>query len=460
MAVCEDRLEGEVPSSGCAAVVGAGIAGLSAAIALRRAGWHVEVFEKSQFKNETGAAITVTPNAAVVLDRWGLDREQAQAVPNLEQRIALAGNPAIVIKRDVYSDTTEEFGHGYWSFHRVDLHRSLGDLASHPARGHDMGPAVEIRLGREVTALEPEKGVFQFAGGYEVKKDLIILADGAHMRLLNYMPPQSRLISDFTGKPSNVQRTGRSIYRWLISTDNVKAAPDVWALFENELPGFAAWLDAKKNIYWITYCCRGGNVLNNAVVHDTQAGQNEDDPWNSPASRADVLALVEDFHPTLKRMVTMASEDGIKVHHLYKRPALSSFIHGRAAVVGDAAHVMMPTHAAGAGIAIESAASLEVLFRGVDGRDTSVVKQRLELFDKLRIPRCNLAMLASNAGPRWLRVPGLEAEIRKFYSGSLPPPGAQPYSKPFREVLFHHDEYHAAEQALAEVTSRENPDAE
>ena len=233
--------------------------------------------------------------------------------------------------------------------------------------------------------------------------------------------------------------------------DAVNAVPDLRVEYEDELLGYVAWLDPVKNVFWVTYRCRGGNTLNNAVVHDTQASQAEDDLWHSAASKAQVLAMAESFPSSVREIVTMANEDGIKVHHLYKRPALTSFVRGRTAVVGDAAHVMMPTHAAGAGIAIESAAALEVLFRGVHGRDASTVRQRLELFDKLRIPRCNLTMLASNAGPGWLKTPGVEEEIRKFYSGPLPPAGARPYSKPFREVLFHHDEYRAAELALAQA---------
>jgi len=58
-----------------AIVVGAGIAGLSAAIGLRRAGWDVTVLERSRFKNEIGAAISVPPNATMVLDQWGFDVE-------------------------------------------------------------------------------------------------------------------------------------------------------------------------------------------------------------------------------------------------------------------------------------------------------------------------------------------------------------------------------------------------
>jgi salicylate hydroxylase len=61
-------------------IIGAGIAGLGAAIGLRRAGHDVEVFEQSQFKNEVGAAITITPNGTRVLDYWGFDHGKAGGV--------------------------------------------------------------------------------------------------------------------------------------------------------------------------------------------------------------------------------------------------------------------------------------------------------------------------------------------------------------------------------------------
>ncbi|KAK3337668.1 hypothetical protein B0T19DRAFT_413267 [Cercophora scortea] len=298
-----------------------------------------------------------------------------------------------------------------------------------------------LRLGCEAIGVDCEMGTLMLADGRAVRNDLVVIADGAH----------SRLIEDFTGYPSAVSPTGRSIYRWLVSMDDVTADPDLRAYYENQLPGFTSWRDPLNDIFWVNYTCRGGTVLNNAVVHETQAGEGEDDLWHSSVSKEQVLAMLADFHPTTKKIVNMATEDGIKVHHLFKRPPLSSFVRGRALVVGDAAHVMMPTHAAGGAIAIESAASLEVLFAGVHGKDAATVAQRMQLFDQLRVPRCNLTMLASNAGPLWLNVPGVEEEIRRFYHGPLPPAGCLPWSKEFRELLFHHDEYGAAEQALAQA---------
>lgn len=67
-------------------IIGAGIAGLSAAIGLRRASHDVEIFEQSEFKNEVGAAITITPNGTLVLKHWGFDFERARAVESKQVR--------------------------------------------------------------------------------------------------------------------------------------------------------------------------------------------------------------------------------------------------------------------------------------------------------------------------------------------------------------------------------------
>lgn len=217
--------------------------------------------------------------------------------------------------------------------------------------------------------------------------------------------------------------------------------------------GFIAFTDPKSHVFWVSYPCRGGTVLNNALLHDTQPDEetNSSSEWHSGVTKESVLAQLENFDESRRRIVSMASEDGIKVHHLFKRPALSSFVNGRTVVVGDAAHVMLPTHAAGGSSAIESAAALEVLFRGVDGKNDKLMEERLRLFDTLRVPRCNLAMIVSNTGGPWTGDPEVEREVRRFYHGPLPSVGTLPWMREFREVLFHHDAYRAAEEALNEV---------
>ncbi|KAK0702961.1 hypothetical protein B0T26DRAFT_659249 [Lasiosphaeria miniovina] len=433
-------------TSPCAGIVGAGIAGLSAAIALRRAGWDVEIFERSQFKNEIGAAISLPSNAARVLDHWQFDLQKAAPVPNQSVRLVSADQLATISQED-YPDIAAQLGHACWSFHRVDLHRGLRDLATDPAvQDGTFGCSVEIRLGCEAVGVDCNLGKIQLADGRAVVKDLVVIADGAH----------SRLVGSLIGHEPQLQVAGRSIYRWLVPMSDVLAHSEARKLYVDELPGFLNLQDPAKGVFWISYTCRGGDILNNAVVHRTQAGEGDQDLWHSPVSKEQVLSVLSNFHPSAKSIVNMASEDGIKAHHLFTRPPLASFVRGRAVVVGDAAHAMLPTHAAGGAIAVESAATLEVLFKGVDGADEAVVSQRLQLFDKLRIPRCNLTMLVSNAGPQALDNPSVIKEVRRFYSGPLPEQGSQPWGAQFRELLFHHDEYRAAELALAEAPLLEN----
>ncbi|KAI1367741.1 FAD/NAD(P)-binding domain-containing protein [Xylaria arbuscula] len=469
-----------------AGIVGAGIAGLSAAIALRRAGLEVHMYERSQFKNEIGAAISAPPNATAALRRWGFDFDAAKTVPNLSIRYASGEDLRTTIEL-VYEDIESVMGSPCLSFHRADLHSGLRALATEDERqdseggnggGKGKGIPVTIHLGCEVQGVDCENGVLMLADGTHVQKDLVIIADGAH----------SKLLADFLGHPAPVQSTGRSIYRWLVSMDEVMANPVLAAQYCDKLPGFLGWIDAPNRILWVTYTCRGGSVLNNAVVHDTavhdpsqdQGEDNEIDMlWHAPAATDTVLATLSNFHPAARGIVPMASEDGIVEHRLFHRPPLESFVRGKTAVIGDTAHVMMPTHAAGAAIAIESASVLEVLFKDLEsqlgtspdcdgkgltsenrngiGTQRSVnrdmertVRDRLRLFDKIRIPRCNLTMLVSNAGPEGLRRPGLEQEIRRFYHGPLPPNDALPWADEFRELLFHYDAIQEAERALRE----------
>ncbi|KAI1752446.1 FAD/NAD(P)-binding domain-containing protein [Xylaria castorea] len=480
-----------------AAIVGAGIAGLSAGIALRRAGFQVQVFERSQFKNEIGAAITMPPNATEILRQWGFDFDAAGPVPNICTRYVAADSLETIFESK-YADIEAEMGAPCLSFHRVDLHKGLRALATEGSetgddandegeggnRNKTKGTPVVIRLGCEVQNVDCEKGILTLADGSKVQKDLVIVADGAH----------SKLLTDFLGRSVPAQPTGRSIYRWLVSVDCLASCPEIREAFSGGLDGFIGWSDPKKHVFWVAYACSGGSLLSNAVVHATedhipsqsssndtnssldhgtksertgngQDNETEKTSWRTPATKEAVLKTCSNFHSSIRQLVSLASEDGIKVHRLFKRPPLDSFVRGRTAVIGDAAHVMMPTHAAGCAMAIESAGVLSCLFKGLEGHlngsanrcdntRESVIRERLELFDKLRIPRCNLAMLLSNAGPEGLRLPGVEQDIRRFYQGPLPSKDAVPWSTEFREVLFNYNTFEKAAQALKDEAER------
>ena len=155
-------------------IVGAGIAGLGAAIALRRAGHDVEVYERSTFKHEVGAAITLTPNANLILDHWGFDAVKARETVKLQIR-SLGWATLEVERKESFAEVQEKFGYKFNAFHRVDLHNGLRELAEDQM-------SVAVNLASEVCQVDCDSGTMTFANGTQVQKDLVVAADGDKVR--------------------------------------------------------------------------------------------------------------------------------------------------------------------------------------------------------------------------------------------------------------------------------------
>jgi salicylate hydroxylase len=258
-----------------------------------------------------------------------------------------------------------------------------------------------------------------------------------------------------TGHINDPIPTGRSIYRCLIPMHQIMSDPELKPLYEGQLPGFLSFLDPVDDVFFITYSCRGNEVLNCGIVHNTrhQKIERETASWNEPVSWTDILETAHNFSPTAKKILDIASraESDVKAHHLIKREPLPTFTRETTAVIGDAAHVMLPTQASGGAISIESAACLEILFAKIPMPiDTALIKRRLGLFDKLRLGRCNMVMILSNAGFAGMDAPGVEDEIRKYYGGPLPPSGSKPWSTKTRDLLFGYNVLEEARKVLSE----------
>ncbi len=130
-------------------IVGAGIAGLTAAFALRRAGHRVRIYEKSGMTNEVGAAINVPPNAARLLLAWGLDPEKERFVKAQSILIAVGATLEALDLNPMGDRIAERYGRPFYLAHRVDLHDALRRMATGPD-GH--GEPVRILLRSEVVA--------------------------------------------------------------------------------------------------------------------------------------------------------------------------------------------------------------------------------------------------------------------------------------------------------------------
>ncbi|KAJ6482824.1 hypothetical protein C8R47DRAFT_1321796 [Mycena vitilis] len=160
-------------------IVGAGIAGLAAAIALRQNGHVVQIFESSENKGEIGAALGVPPNASLALDHLGVLRK------NLNANLFLGTMGFDPV-------TGEGAGQG-WStrsheknpamcVHRTDLYEELKRLAI----GEGQGPPAKLRLRAKVLACNPEEGTITLNNQEVVHADLVLGADGIHSIVRTY----------------------------------------------------------------------------------------------------------------------------------------------------------------------------------------------------------------------------------------------------------------------------------
>ena len=250
-------------------VVGAGIAGLCASVALRRAGLDVEVacqvmrafqisanapllqiFEKSAFATEVGAALSVTPNGARALVSLGFSYERARAC-KLGTWNSLAGRNLECVGRIDLSASEKTFGSAAWAVHRVDLHSELLYLAT-TTDIQDSKP-VTLRLNAQVVDSDIQ-GAIVLSDGSKYFADLVVAADGLHSVL------RGKVLTKDTTPPSPPRETEMSAFRFLVDTETLLGEPHLATALERKGPKDAAILiDLEDKIHerhMVWYPCR------------------------------------------------------------------------------------------------------------------------------------------------------------------------------------------------------------
>lgn len=409
-------------------VVGCGIAGLSATIALARAGHAVEVFEQSRFTRENGAALVIGANATRVMAGWGFDVDKYGAVDYSQLR-RFDAKTGELVSTERFHGIEEKYGSRWLIFHRADLHAGLLELVQNPATPYAIPP--KINLGTAVSDADPDAGTITLADGSSLQKDVIVIADGAH----------SKLIPRVTGREEPIIKSPLSIYRFMQPISSILNHPSAGTFYRDQPSGFTAFFVnqvGKPGVLLNTYPVRGEQLLYVAFLHPTKPQERDiGDNWNAEASYEDLVADLQEFHPSVK-VICEGAED-IKVFTIMKRDPVPNLTRGRAILVGDAGHLMLSTHGQGASQSIEDAAALEVLFNIQQSGPSSknVVLERVQMFDDLRGPRIKATQTLSNKmmGP----PEAMMEECRKYYDGPLPSLKAQVFSDEYNDWFFKYD---------------------
>jgi salicylate hydroxylase len=348
-------------------IVGAGIGGLVAALALQRRGRRVTVYEAASSLGEVGAGLTVTPNATRAFRDLGLEPVlQDLGTTPPRQAIKHWKDGHTLVEQVRGGETERRYGAGYYLIHRADVHAALAAAV----RANDPGA---LRLGHRLVALRQDGRVdLEFDNGVHDVVDLAIGADGVRSTMRGAVH-----------RPEPPRFTGYIAWRGLVPMERID--PDI--------------LEPKCGVYigpghtFNRYVIRRGTLVN-CVGFAEREGWTEEG-WSIRADLDEIRREFEGWDPALQALLAAMPPDTCFKWGLFDRDPLPRWTLGRCTLLGDAAHAMLPFLGQGAAMAIEDGI---VLARAL--ADSDDIDRALARYEAARRERATFVQLRSREVPK------------------------------------------------------------
>ena len=339
------------------AVIGAGIGGLAAAAALRRRGIDVEVYEQARALGEVGAGISLANNGWCLLQRLGLLEQIERVSSHLDQgyfQLRTDGSFISTLRTPGAAWDRRVFG-----IHRADLIEVLRSAL----------PEGVIHTGHRLAGVEEdEDGVsLRFENGTQVRADAVIGADGIHSVVRHAV----------VGEVAAPRSSGTAAYRALVPV----TGPGDWEWGTSKM-----WIGPGK--HFLVYPIRADRLINVVAVVPALGG--ERDSWTAPGDPQQLAAEFAGWDPVVTGLIERVTDTF--QWGLFDRPPLTSWAAGRMALLGDAAHAMLPHLGQGGNQTIEDAFALAAALEGATRAEVPVALKR---YEALRLDRANAVQQAS-----------------------------------------------------------------
>jgi len=374
----EDREECSLKTQLGIGIIGGGIGGLTAALALLRRGFDVSVYEQAPELQEVGAGLQISPNGVRVLASLGLEEELLAICfepAGKEVRLWNTGDTWKLF--DLGVESVERYGFPYITVHRNDLHQLLlkAVLALKPDAIHLNHRFVGVERNDSIVTVA-------FADQPSASFDVVIGADGVHSKMRELL---------FGSGP--VQFTGIVAWRGVIPMDRLPP--------ELAKPIGVNWIGPGGHV--IHYPIRRGELMNFTSVVERRDWTIES--WSTPGTNAEYHADYPGWHADVHAYIEAIPQPFKWA--LIARPPMQEWVAGRIALLGDACHPSLPFLAQGAVMALEDAC---ILARAFDQYDN--VAEALDRYQRMRIPRTTRA------------VNGAYANTERFHNPILADPAA------------------------------------
>jgi salicylate hydroxylase len=370
-------------------IAGAGIGGLAAALALARYGIASKVLERRPVFGEDSAGIQIGPNGTRILEALGAAEflRPKVAVPDFLRVIdAASGHRIATLPLGRW--IADRHGAPYWAAHRRDLHGALLKAA-------ERQPLVTIRYATHVTLVEEDRRsvkVFS-AAAEEIAGDAFVAADGMWSLLRT---------SAFAG--ATPRYTGKCAVRTVIPVDDL---PDGLSRSDVQL-----WVG--RNVHVVHYPVNAGRAVALVAIFSDRRIAGE---WSAPCDSAWVAeqAAAAGLAPLLRELLAKPAD--WRRWSLMKLPRATRIAQGRMALLGDAAHPMLPFLAQGGAMALEDAAVLA----DVLAADTAEPADALRRYAARRGARVRRVARASALNGHVYHLDGMMAAARDRVLAGLSP---------------------------------------